>query len=187
MPVLKKEVSVQPADLFESENEPEESAPQRPWMVLHTRPRAEKAVVRKLLGSGASFFLPLYERRYRRQRRTIRSFVPLFPGYVFVKADDDERNAIFKTNQVVGCLPVRDQKRLYSDLLRIYQLIQSEFRLAPEDRLEPGMPAEIVGGPMRGYRGTVVRRSTGLRFVIEVDFLQRGASVEIESSDIRPV
>jgi hypothetical protein len=48
------------------------------------------------------------------------------------------------------------------------------------------MQAEIVSGPLTGYRGTVVRNGSNLKFVIEVDFLQRGASVEIDSAMIRP-
>lgn len=185
MPVLEKEVSVQPSNLFDSI--PEFSSMRCAWDVLHTRPRTEKAVARRLARAGASFFLPLYERRYRRQRRLIRSFLPLFPGYVFTLAGDVEQDSLWQTSQVVRRLPVSDQQRLHADLHRIYQMIVSQVPLAPEERIEPGMPAEIVSGPMKGYRGTVIRRGSALRFVIAVDFLQRGASVEIASSDVRPL
>lgn len=185
MPVLKKEHFFHPTDLFEADWNLAEQGLK--WGVLHTRPRAEKAVARWLVNDGTPFFLPLFERRYRRQRRLIRSFLPLFPGYVFLLEREDELSPVLKTNHVVSRLHVPDQQRLHSDLYRVFQLIESEARIAPEDRLEPGMPAEIISGPMKGYRGTVLRRGAGLRFVVAVDFLQRGASVEVESTDIRPL
>lgn len=184
MPILKKDVDLLPADLFDTEFQHDA---QHRWWVLHSRPRAEKTIARRLARDGTSFFLPLFERESRRGRRRTTSHLPLFPGYVFLRADEDERLATMMTNQVANCLAVPDQDRLHADLQRVYRLIQSRQSLAPEARLEPGMSAEIVCGPLKGHRGTVLRKGKRLRFVIEVDFLQRGASVEVESTDIRPL
>ena len=181
MPVLSLEPTVWPADLLEGD--PVAGT----WCVLHTRPRAEKMLARRLLRAGVSFYLPLYEQCKKVQRRTVRSWLPLFPGYVFVCGDHEARQAAFETNLVAGCLPVADQEQFSGDLARIFRLVESGSLVTPESRLQPGMPAEIVSGPLAGCRGTIVRCSKGARFLVEVSFLQQGASVEVDWSMIQRI
>lgn len=183
MPVLARERAFLPDNLFSLDAE----LPDAQWSVLHTRPRAEKALARQLCAEGTPFFLPQYQRTYRKQRRTVTSWLPLFPGYVFLLADREQREIVFRTNLVANCLHVDNQQRLWDDLRGVHDVIESGVGLAPEDRLETGMSAEIIGGPLKGRRGTVLRRGTGLRFVLEVDFLQQGASVEVDGSLIRQI
>lgn len=61
------------------------------WWVLHTRPRAEKALVRKVLPQSLEFFLPLYKKEWRNRGRLFCSHVPLFASYLFLRGDDDGR------------------------------------------------------------------------------------------------
>lgn len=182
MPVLKKEISLLPENLFTDDWVPD---PDAAWWVIHTLPRAEKSLARQLCRQGVSFYLPLYERKSRKQRRAISSFLPLFPGYLFIVANEQQRAGVFQTNLVANCLEVQDQQRLRSDLRQIHGLVVSGKTLSPEQKLHPGSNAEITSGPLKGYRGKVVRAGSGMRFVIEVDFLQSGASVEVDIDSIR--
>jgi transcriptional antiterminator RfaH len=158
-----------------------------PWWVLHTRPRAEKALARKALAQGLSYFLPQYQRRWRNGGRQLCAHVPLFPGYLFLCGDGDARRRALETNLVANCLPVPGQERLRADLVRIYRLITCGATLSPEERLQPGSRVEIVGGPLAGLEGTVLSAGTRSRFYVEVTFLQRGVSAEVEGWMIRPV
>lgn len=185
MPILPSEPSVFPGDLFsDSERVPEEG--QR-WMVLHTRPRAEKALARRCLARSLSFFLPLFEKRWRCRGRLLQSQLPLFPGYVFLLGDAQARLDALQTNLVAQCLPVEDQDRLHADLLRVHRVLATGEPLVPEERLPPGTLVEIVEGPMSGLQGKVIRQGKRMKFFVEVNFLQRGASVEIDGWMIRPL
>lgn len=185
MPVLQREPNIWPDGLFSELAE--RSMDALPWWVLHTRPRTEKQVARLLLRADVSFFLPLYERTRQIQRRTVRSHLPLFPGYVFLRGGDDARQAALQTNLLANCLKVHDQEQLAEDLVRTYKLLASGARVTPESRLQPGMPAEIIRGPLAGCRGRVLRCGSGMRFVIEVIFLHQGASVEVEAHMVQPL
>ena len=57
--------------------------------------------------------------------------------------------------------------------------------VAPEDELPPGSPVEITTGPFRGLTGKVVRRGGQTRLVVEVEFLRRGVSIEVEEWALR--
>jgi len=183
MPTLHREPSILPDNLLAADWQPVEA--DGLWWVIHTSPRSEKALARQLFRHGIPFYLPLYEKSARRQRRLVKSYLPLFPGYVFIVANEPQRSTAFHTNLVVNCLEVRDQDRLRSDLQRIHGLCDSGELVTPERKLQVGTAAEIVSGPLKGYRGTIVRTGTAMRFVIEVDFLQSGASVEVDVTCIR--
>jgi transcriptional antiterminator RfaH len=114
------------------------------------------------------------------------SYLPLFPGYVFIHGDGDVRTAALDTNLIANVLTVADQAQLHEDLGRINQLIMSDSTLTPEGRLEPGMPVVITGGPLAGLEGKVIRRGKNTVFLVEVRFLQQGVSVELEDWMIEP-
>lgn len=185
MPILPLEPFVHPADLLTSPDQDPEAA--GAWWVLHTRPRAEKALARKLLAHRQNFFLPLCQKRLQIRGRSMSSYVPLFPGYVFLRGDQNARLDALRTNQIIRVLPVPEEDRLRADLERIYRLMECGSPLAPEDRLQEGMPVILTAGPLAGLQGKIIRRNRHMRFVIEVDFIQRGASVEIEGWMLQPL
>jgi len=194
MAVLPLEQFLFPAELFSSSGSVSESVEvdsgdEQKWWVLQTRSRAEKSLARRLLQRGVSFFLPLHERRRRIQRRLVRSHLPLFPGYLFFRGSEESRREALETNLVVNCLQVEEQRRFANDMARIYELVTSGAALSPEERLAPGMAAEITSGPLAGRRGKILRCGHGraLKFVVAVDFLQQGVSVEVDDSMIRAV
>src|SRR5262249_7373484 len=104
MPILPAEPFVYPDGLFQ---QPEHSAaPDSRWWVLHTRPRAEKSLSRVALRENVPFFLPLQVHRWRNKGRLFKCTVPLFPGYIFIHADDDGRMKLQGTGSVANMLPV---------------------------------------------------------------------------------
>jgi transcription antitermination factor NusG len=155
------------------------------WWVFHTLPRAEKCLARRLLSHNVPFFLPLYQRVWRSRGRTRESYLPLFPGYIFLQASDDDWRRLLKMRFVARSIQVSDQYRLHVDLSRVFQLMNTGMPLVPEDRILPGTPVEIIAGPLEGLTGKFIRRGQRCRVFVEVQFLQRGVSVEIESWSIR--
>lgn len=180
MPLLALEPFIFPEDLL-TESLLSRAESEARWWVLHTRPRAEKALARRALNHTLSFFLPLYPKQWRSGGRLLKAHLPLFPGYLFLHGDGDARRLALETNLVANCLPVVDQAELHADLARVFQLMAGGTPLSPEERLGPGSAVEIVRGPLAGLRGTVVRRGKGMRLYVEVRFLHQGVSAEVES------
>ena len=114
------------------------------------------------------------------------SYLPIFPGYLFLFGHDDNRVEALKTNLVVQCLNVVDQDELHEDLYQVHRAMTDGAGLAPEERLIPGTEVEITHGSLRGLHGRVIRKDKQLRFQVEVRMLQRGVSVELESWMITP-
>jgi transcriptional antiterminator RfaH len=184
MPILPAESSLYPDALFAADRP---VAAGRAWWVLHTRPRREKSLARALHDGGVAFYLPLTVRRSLARGRPMRAFVPLFPGYLFLLADRDEWMAALSTGHVARPLAVPDQARLWDDLGRLHRLIDSGLPIAHEDRLAPGTTVVVRTGPLAGLRGKVVKTVSGRRFVVQVDFIQQGASIVFEDCVLEPV
>lgn len=177
MPILTAEPAIFPDDLFDCARAEEDTSR---WWVLHTKPRQEKSLARCLYERGVPFFLPLIPNRLRIRGKVVQSYLPLFAGYVFLHGRADEHQLALSTRRVARSLQVSDQPRLWQDLQQIHRLIGSGVAIQPEDQLTPGAPVLIQTGPLAGVRGVIVKTASGNRFVVKVDFIQRGASVLLE-------
>jgi len=184
MPVLPAEPNAFPEELFADE---QPLAVDRAWWVLHTRARQEKTLARHLFQKQMPFYLPLIAKRGLQRGKVFTSYVPLFPGYVFLLGHREERLAALSTNRVVNTLAVADQEKLWHDLSQVWQLIQSGAPITPVDQLEPGVLVEIQHGSLAGLKGRIIRVATGRRFVVEVDFIHRGASVMLDDYNLAPI
>jgi transcription antitermination factor NusG len=159
-----------------------------PWWVLYTMSRREKELMRRLRGMDVSFYCPLIARKNRSPSGRVRtSYVPLFPGYVFLQGGDQQRHLALTTNCISRTLPVVDVRQLVHDLRQIQRLIQSDTPLSPEARIQPGQRVRVKNGPLRGMEGLVVKRHTGDRLIVVVEFLRQGASVAVGDFQVEPI
>jgi transcription antitermination factor NusG len=200
MPILSLEPQLFPADLFDARGAPGfvpnsdrglsgtlHSTCPRVWSVLHTRPRQEKSLARTLYATQIPFFLPLGRRWVPVRNRMAISYNPLFAGYLFLRADPEERLAALSTSRVVQAIAVADQERLVRDLAQIHQMLGLGVPITTENRMVPGTAVEIQSGPLAGLKGKIVQEASRHRFVVEVDFIQRGASVVLDGTTLAPV
>jgi transcriptional antiterminator RfaH len=186
MPILPRQRDLFPAELFDADPPAGDGAAR--WIAFYTLSRREKDLMRKLEAAAVPFYAPLIRRRLRSAGgRTRESYVPLFAGYVFSRVDDDQRRAALATNTIARWLPIVDEAGLVTDLRAIKRLIDADQPLAPEARIEPGQQVRVRSGPLRGIEGTVVRRQGTQRLVVAVQFLNQGASVELEDVDLETI
>ena len=183
MPILEKEPDVFPEHLLDMEK-PCNGAR---WWVAHTKPRQEKSLARQLLAKRVSFYLPQMAKTNVIRGRNVESHVPIFNGYVFVHGSEEQRYESLTTKRVAQVLPVDDQYGLHADLQRVRTLTASGLPLFPEERLGPGARVRITSGPLMGLEGEVVSSKGRHRFLVAVNFIQQGVSVEIDADALEPV
>ena len=187
MPCLPPESFVYPQHLFQDAREMSPDYHGKRWLVLHTRPRQEKCLARELHHLAIPHYLPLLARHRRGRRRVDASFVPLFPGYLALWGNDNDRLTALQTRRVVNVLSVPNQDQFWLDMQGIHRLIESGMPITREDRLAAGDRVIVRGGPLAGLEGTILRTASGRRFLVQVDFIQRGASVLANDFDLEAV
>ena len=178
MPLLKRGPEIFPQALFDL------SDCQSSWFVAHTRSRQEKALARYLTPLEIPFYLPSSEHRVRRGGRNFVSYLPLFPGYVFLNGSAIEKAAALRSNLIVRLLDVPDQGLLHRELRDLRQLQVSGATLVPVPALFPGDAVRVLTGPFRGYTGTVLSEQGRVRLIVSISMLRQSVAVEFDRASL---
>jgi len=186
MPILGREDDIYPSNLLDGDSVLTDT--ERQWWCVYTMSRREKDLMRKLAALNVAFYGPVIPKRYRSPNGRLRtSFVPLFPNYVFMWGDDNDRYQAMTTNCISRCNPIEDREQLVHDLRQIFQVVHAGIALTPEARLEPGNQVRVKTGPFARYEGTVIRREGKTRLLLSIQFLEQGVSMEMDEGLLEPI
>ena len=190
MPILKAEPFLYPENLLDPVGHAVSDigdAAERRWWVLYTKARQEKVLSRELYARRTPFFLPLVSKRTNKGNRETVSYAPLFRGYVFISGTEADRLSALRTNRVSRVIEVPDPDCLVSDLQRLHRLILADAPLSVESRLTVGDRVRVCSGVLEGIEGRVLDRRGRARLLVAIDFLQQGASIDIDDCVLEPI
>ena len=126
------------------------------WWVAHTKSRNEKALAHDLMNKDISYFLPMTWKVSRKSRRTIKSLLPLFNGYVFFCGDENQRLELLRTDRVANLIEVNNQEQLIDELVQIERVLRSGEPLTPHKYLKKGQKCRVIAGPLMGIQGIII-------------------------------
>jgi transcription antitermination factor NusG len=158
------------------------------WYAVFTMSRHEKQIAWHLGQREIESFLPLYKTKHRwKNRCTVHMELPLFPSYIFVRIDPQERLRVLRVPSVVSIvsvgrepLPVPDH---YISGLRNGLLTNG---IVPHPGLEVGDRVRITAGAMADMVGVLDRQKSGFRVVLRLEMIGRSVAVEVDLADIEP-
>ena len=150
------------------------------WWVTHVKSRNEKALAHDLIRRTINYFLPMSWKVSRQSRRTVKSLLPLFSGYMFFCGDENQRVELLQTNRVANLIEVSDQQTLIDELAQIECALEAGFPLTPHTYAKVGQRCRIIAGPLCGLTGIVLRAGNTARLLLQVDILGQAAAVEID-------
>lgn len=159
------------------------------WWVVHTRPRAEKALSADLTRLGVSHYLPLqqHQTRSRSTNRISRSMVPVFSGYLFFAATEEQHLRALQTNRIVKVLTVYNQEQLLAELRQIQQVLATDTSFGRQPHLKTGCWVRIIAGPLLGVEGVVSSHRSARRLFLNVDILGQSITVETSPEMVEPI
>lgn len=158
------------------------------WYAVFTMARHEKQIAWHLGQREIESFLPLYKTKRRwKNRCTVALELPLFPNYVFVRIDLQERLQVLRIPSVVSIvsfgrepLPVADH---YITGLRDGLLTHG---IEPHPGLDVGDRVRITTGPMADMVGVLDRQKNAFRVVLTLEMIGRSVAVEVDCASIEP-
>ena len=160
-----------------------------PWWALYTRHQHEKTVAEVLRTKGVEVFLPLYSsvRRWKDRNKVL--YLPLFPGYVFVREALGHRLHVMTTPGVHMILSHGDRAAVIPDgeIQAIRQTVEGNYQVEPHPFLKCGERVRVRRGTLSGVEGILVRKKNMFRLVLTVQMLAQAVAVEIDASDVEPV
>ncbi len=162
--------------------------PSLQWFAIWTRSRHEQAVREQLDRKHIDVFLPTMTRWSRWKDRKKKIDWPLFPGYCFARFDGADTLPILKCSGVVSIVSFEGRPAPIPpvELDSIRLLVSSELQFDPCPLIHEGMMVEVVGGPLRGVVGRLMRKDIHkARLVLSVDLIGQAVSVEVDAGDVR--
>lgn len=161
----------------------------RSWYAVFTVPKNERSVAKHLGLREVESFLPTYETmRVWKNRQRMKIVLPLFPSYLFVHINCRERVKVLQSPGVLhivgngrGSIPLPDPE---------IQFLRSGLcrqRIEPYRELVVGERVRIKSGVMQGVCGTLVRKGSGVRFVLTLELINQHAAVEVAADDLEPL
>lgn len=155
------------------------------WYALYTRSRFEHKVLEGLKGKSIEAFLPQVQVMSRRRDRRMKIFVPMIPGYVFVRSDmeAEQYHRIIRTPGIVRVVgfegrpvPVKDD-----EIASLMILDGTDRTVQNRAFIKKGEKVMIMEGPLKGLVGIFLRRKDQKdKVVVSVELLQRSLAVEID-------
>lgn len=136
--------------------------------------------MRKLLVQDVAFYCPIAPRHYRSPSGRARtSYLPLFGNYVFIAGDEEARYQALASGCVATCLAAPEPARLVRQLHALASAIAAGAPLQAESRIPVGAAVRVRSGAFAGLEGVVATRRGQMRLYLNVDFIQRGASLAV--------
>jgi transcription antitermination factor NusG len=137
---------------------------------------------------GVEHLLPLV--RVLSQWRDRKKWVekPLFPGYLFVRVDQEEVPRVRSVRGVARLVgPEANRPSILEDeeVENVRRLVSGEVPVDPYPYLRPGRAVRITRGPLRGVEGVLLRRQGRFLLVISVPIIGCSAVAEVPAEYVQ--
>jgi transcription antitermination factor NusG len=156
------------------------------WYAIQTRSRHEKVVGQLLNRRSIDAFVPLLRQKRRWADRDKDVATPLFPGYVFVETDLENRVEILRTHGVVrivgdGRRPLPVDRKTISDIM---SALRTTHQVHPYPCLKEGCTVRVKRGPLAGCEGILIKFRSKHCLVMQITLIQQAVAVEVEAGDV---
>lgn len=155
------------------------------WIVCYTKPHHEKCLAEFAYKHGVWYYLPLQENISSYGRKQVLFTKPLFPGYVFICPNDDQKELLLKTGFIVSTLKVHDEWDLIDQLKQLRFAKSQGAELRKGKFIEKGVWVEITEGPFQGLIGLVEKQSDLETVTLQVDMLRQAVTVDVHSYQVK--
>ena len=157
------------------------STASRTWIALRTKSRQEKAVARCVRARDIEYYLPLIEKVSSVRGRMLRTKVPVFPGYVFLRGELDDAYDEALSPRICQIITIRDQQRFSLELAQVKRALESPVAIELYPFAARGRRCRVARGPLQGVEGVVLERKNAHRLVLQVDIIGQGVALEIDA------
>lgn len=163
------------------------------WLLILTKPAAERSAVCNLERQGYRVYYPQLLRPVRHRGRWIDRVVGLFPRYLFLQLDSLGQSLapVRSTCGVADvvrfgeeCAVVPDA--IVHDLVRSADPVSGLHRLCRPPVVERGAPVSIVAGVLEGLAGVFERAAGEERVVVLLKLLGRETPVRVPARFVVP-
>lgn len=159
------------------------------WYAAYTRPQHERSVADQAAKKGLEVLLPLAPIRRKWKQRVVHLPTPLFPGYVFVRMQLDERLKVLSIPSAVRLVSFNGKAAAISDteIDAIRSCVANGIDPQPHAYVAVGRQVRIKSGALQGINGVVVEQDSTTRLIVSIRLLQLAMAVTVDAADLEPL
>jgi transcription elongation factor/antiterminator RfaH len=156
------------------------------WYAIYTKHQHEKTARDILARKNFEVLLPLYRSIHRWKDRNKVVDLPLFPCYVFIRANLERKVEILKTAGVFWLVESGGHACAIPDheIEAVLRITGSESRVEPHPYLRTGDRVRIQRGALAGIEGILTRFKSQYRVVLSMELLRKAIAVEVDLSTV---
>ena len=160
------------------------------WYLLQHKPSKQNIALKNLKRQGFKTFYPLLENTKRTNSRFKNSFLPLFPGYIFVSFNIEDIRWIkikytIGVSRIVGLnsIPSEVPRDIILDLQKKYS--RSHVLLSAKN-IKKGVNTKILKGPLSGFVGKIEDYDaySRIKILLEIMGNQKIISINVDKTDL---
>jgi len=154
------------------------------WYLVYTKPRGEELARVNLERQGFEAYLPLVRMRRRRMGRGHVVVEPLFPRYLFIHLDAEQDNwaPIRSTFGVTRLIRFgMDPAQVPDELIQRLKSREDNKGIQDldPDNFKRGDAVRVAEGPMMGFEGIFLARSSSDRVIVLLDIVGKHTRVKL--------
>ena len=159
------------------------------WYAIYTKPRNEKKVYSLLVDKDVESYLPLISRVSQWKDRKKKIEIPLFNSYLFANFDYKFRFNVLETSGIVKIINFNGIPAVVPDwqIESLRKMLEYPTDLKLENYIKLGELVEILDGPMKGLRGSVLNHKGSDRLLLTIDGIKQSLSVEISQTNLKRI
>jgi transcription antitermination factor NusG len=152
------------------------------WYAVKVRVGAERMAVMALTYHGVTSYWPHITRTRQYADRAKTVDVSLMPGYLFCKVNAAVKTRVLSTAGVNGIVSLGSHPTPIPDreIEAVRRAVEAGGRPAP--RPQVGSRVRVLGGPLTGLEGVLIRDANQSQLLVSVELLRRSVSVSIDSA-----
>lgn len=157
------------------------------WFALYTKPRHEFKALEQIAAFDITTYLPTTTviRQWSDRKKKITE--PLFKSYVFIHADELERNKALTSDAVLKTIFFNGKPAVIPDweIENLKQILNNADKVTVFNGIVKGTKVEIGSGPMIGLEGVVSKVSKNEQtLAVSIEMLNRSVIVTLPASTV---
>ena len=157
------------------------------WFALYTKPRHEFKALEQINALDITTYLPTTTVIKQWSDRKKKITEPLFRGYIFINADESERNLSLTSEAVLKTIFFNGKPAVIPDweMENLKQLLGNTDKVTVHNGIIKGTKVEIASGPMIGLEGVVSTVSKDEQtLAVSIEMLNRSVIITLPTATV---
>ena len=154
---------------------------EKKWFALCTKPRHEFKAELQLKSLQIDYYLPVVTKLKQWSDRKKKITEPLLRGYIFIYADEKQRNESLQQYSIVRCIFDNGKPAVIPQwqMDNLKKFLSNETDIIVHSGLVPGAKVKILDGPLSGVVGTIKNEIKGKTIAINIELLNRAVLAQL--------